>query len=131
MSASKSKRQPLRAQPPVDPPPPVGDNNVDNVFDGFDTNRTFQFGGRTPVHQRLSLDELITSPYLFNTMDNSLASSRQPSTFNPSTSSMSNISLDEIMVSRRMAEPVSTATAGTMAWYVNHQISLVTTCIQT
>ncbi len=97
---TKSKRPPLCSQPPADSPPPVSDNTVDDDFDGFGTTRTFQFGSRTPANQRLSLDELITSPHLLN----------------PSTSSMSNISLDEIMVSRRMAEPISNATAGTIAW---------------
>ena len=115
-SSTKPKRPPLRAQPPADPPPPGGDNAVDDDVDGYGTTRTFQFSSRTPTNTRLSLQELITSPHLLNSLDRSVTLTRQPSTFNPSTSSMSNISLDDVMVSRRMTEPSSSPTPGTIAW---------------
>ena len=58
-SSTKSKRPPLRQQPLAKIPPHVGDNDVNDDFDGFGTARTFS--GRTPSNQRLSLNELINS----------------------------------------------------------------------
>ena len=115
-SSTKSKRPTLRTQPPEDPPPPGNDNIVDDDSDGFGTTRTFNFGSRTPVNPSLQLNDLTQSPHLFSQLDSSQRSSHLQTSFNPSTSSISNVSLTEVMVSRRTAPTTSTPVAGTLAW---------------
>jgi len=115
-SSSKPKRQPLRSKSPADPPPPLGDNAVNDDFDGYDTTRTFQFGNKTTANPGLNLTDLLQSPRLFSQLDSSQRKSNLQTSFNPSTSSISNVSLTEVMVSRRTAPTTSTPVAGTLAW---------------
>ena len=91
-SSSKSKRPPLRQQPPA-ANPPLGDNIVDNDGDGFGTTRTFNFENRTPANPGLNLNDLIQSPRLFSQLESSQRPSNLQTSFNPSTSSINNVSL--------------------------------------